>query len=132
MTVKWLSAGDKWPTRSFAVIPTFPCYKVQRSHPCVTAAVIDCVLMYLLFCYTVTADAVMANSGHQSLVTSVEVLPFAVGGDKLESSLLASEEGAELTAEGSVQDWILVYRFTCAQNNCFLLVYSLYLLLSSL
>lgn len=78
---------------------------------------IHCVLMSsLLFCYTVTVDAVMANSRHQSPLTSVEVLPFAAAGDKLESPLLASEEGAEWKLKGSE---ILVYRFTSAQNHFF-------------
>lgn len=60
--------------------------------------------MSVLFYHTVTVDAVMANSGHQSAVTSVEVVPSAAGGDQLESPLLASEEGAEWKAEGSVPD----------------------------
>lgn len=55
--------------------------------------------MSVLFCHTVTVDAVMANSGHLSAVTSVEVVPSAVGGDELESPLLPSEEGAEWKAE---------------------------------
>lgn len=55
--------------------------------------------MSVLFCHTVTVDAVMANSGHLSAVTSVEVVPSAAGGDELESPLLASEEGAEWKAE---------------------------------
>lgn len=55
--------------------------------------------MSVLFCHTVTVDAVMANSGHLSAITSVEVVPSAAGGDELESPLLASEEGAEWKGE---------------------------------
>lgn len=82
--------------------PPFPRLEVQRSLPYVTPALIQCVLMSVLFCHTVNTDAVMANWGHVSPVTAVEVVPSSVGGCKLESSLLTSEEGAELKAGGSM------------------------------
>lgn len=77
--------------------------------------------MSVLFCHTVTVDAVMANSGHLSAVTSVEVVPSAAGGDKLESPLLASEEGAEWKAEGRIRAEIgdHVYRFTTVRDHFF-------------
>lgn len=81
--------------QSHTLVPALPSLEVQRPFPYVTAALIHCVLISCLFCHFVNIDAVMASSGHQSSVTSLEVVPSVAGGQELEAPLLASEEGME-------------------------------------
>lgn len=64
----------------------------------------------------------MASSGHQSSVTSLEVVPSVAGGQKLEASLLASEEGMEWKKNDQHNIRDPVYHFINVQNDFWVVV----------
>lgn len=64
----------------------------------------------------------MASSGHQSSVTSLEVVPSVAGGQELEAPLLASEEGMEWKKNDHHNIRDPVYHFINVQNDFWVLV----------